>query len=539
MEKRERDKGLSIYRRWRPQRFSEVVGQPLVVETLRRAVAQGRLAHAYLFSGQRGVGKTSVARILARAANCLAPQDGEPCNECENCKRILAGRSLDVVEIDGASNRGIDQIRRLREEVGYVPAGARYKVYIIDEVHMLTGEAFNALLKTLEEPPPHVIFIFATTEPHKVPPTVLSRCQAFEFSPVPERLIQEKLTEIAQAEGIELEPEAAELIARRASGSLRDAEVLLEQLAQGGMITTEAVVELLGLPRVAEVDGFLAALLEKDADKALATVEGLSARGRDLGLFLEEAAARARDRVIEGDARFIPLARRLLELRAELPRAVSRRLHLEIEILALCGPPKKRKAEPQAQEGAPPVEEAVQVEAPNPVPEPSPSPVEEPKATEEPPGKPEPEEKPEPQGEPAPEEAPEEELLEQEEVPQESGEEKDLAERWTSMLSAILEEKASVAAFLAPAEVELTDGLLTIRLPKDCQFHYESLLEPDVRRYVEEMAQKFFGALLSVDIRWEGVEKEKPSLEERAKLVAEALEGEILKEEKDAGTRRS
>ncbi|MCD6540794.1 DNA polymerase III subunit gamma/tau, partial [Candidatus Bipolaricaulota bacterium] len=154
---------LALYRRWRPQRFSEVVGQGLVVETLRRAVAQGRLAHAYLFAGQRGVGKTTVARILARAANCLSPQEGEPCNACENCRRILAGKSLDLVEIDGASNRGIDQIRRLREEVNYVPAGARYKVYIIDEVHMLTNEAFNALLKTLEEPPPHVIFIFATT----------------------------------------------------------------------------------------------------------------------------------------------------------------------------------------------------------------------------------------------------------------------------------------------------------------------------------------------------------------------------------------
>ncbi|RLE30230.1 DNA polymerase III subunit gamma/tau, partial [Candidatus Acetothermia bacterium] len=324
----DRGEGLSIYRRWRPQRFSEVVGQPLVTETLRRAVAQGKLAHAYLFSGQRGVGKTSVARILARAVNCLAPEEGEPCNRCDNCRRILAGKSLDVVEIDGASNRGIDQIRKLREEVGYVPAGAKYKVYIIDEVHMLTGEAFNALLKTLEEPPPHVIFIFATTEPHKVPSTVLSRCQAYEFSPVPEGLIQEKLLEIAASEGIALPREAAELIARRAGGSLRDAEVILEQLSQGGEVTPEAVVELLGLPRLEEVDRFLAALLGKDAEGALEVVEGLSARGRDLGLFLEEAAARARDRVIEGRGEFIPLARRLLELRAELPRAVSRKLHL-------------------------------------------------------------------------------------------------------------------------------------------------------------------------------------------------------------------
>ncbi|MBC7098501.1 DNA polymerase III subunit gamma/tau [Candidatus Bipolaricaulota bacterium] len=461
----DRERGLSIYRRWRPRRFSQVVGQRLVVETLRRAVAQGKLAHAYLFSGQRGVGKTSVARILARAVNCLAPQEGEPCNQCENCRRILSGRSLDVVEIDGASNRGIDQIRKLREEVGYVPAGARYKVYIIDEVHMLTGEAFNALLKTLEEPPPHVIFIFATTEPHKVPPTVLSRCQAFEFSPIPERLIREKVLEIAQKEGIELEGEAAELIARRAGGSLRDAEVLLEQLSQGGRITAEQVVELLGLPRLAEVDGFLSALLEKDAGAALGTVENLAFRGRDLGLFLEEAAARARDRVIEGDARFIPLARRLLQLRAELPRAVSPRLHLEIEILSLCGPPTGPTPEAEEpQEGRPP------------------------------------------------------------------------DDPWRAMLTAILRERPSVAALLAPAKAELTDGVLTVRLPRDCRFHYESLLEPEVRSYLEETAQQFFGALLLVDIRWEGREDEGPSLEERAELVARALEGRIIKEEKDAGT---
>ena len=503
MERLKRAEGLSIYRRWRPQRFSEVVDQRLVVETLRRAVAQGKLAHAYLFSGQRGVGKTSVARILARAANCLAPQDGEPCNECENCRRILSGRSLNVVEIDGASNRGIDQIRKLREEVSYVPAGARYKVYIIDEVHMLTGEAFNALLKTLEEPPPHVIFIFATTEPHKVPPTVLSRCQAFEFSPIPERLIQEKVLEIAQEEGIELEEEAAELIARRAGGSLRDAEVLLEQLAHGGRVTAEQVVELLGLPNLAEVDGFLSALIEKDAKAALETVEDLASRGRDLGLFLEEAAARARDRIIDGDTRFIPLARRLLELRAELTRAISQRLHLEVEILSLCGPP-KGSAMKAKETGRKPQETAPQpsVKAePTPL-EPKPVQAEKPAS-------------PKTEGEAA----------------------QSKEDPWNAMLAAMLEERASVAAFLAPAKAELTDGVLTVRLPEECRFHYESLLEPDVRAYVEEMAQRFFGALLALDIRWEGKEDEGPSLEERAQLVAKTLEGKIIKEETDAGTR--
>lgn len=463
---------LSVYRRWRPQRFSEVVGQPLVVETLRRAVAQGRLSHAYLFSGQRGVGKTSVARILARAVNCLAPQDGEPCNACPNCTRILSGRSLDVVEIDGASNRGIDQIRQLREEVGYVPAHGRYKVYIIDEVHMLTGEAFNALLKTLEEPPPHVMFIFATTEPHKVPATVLSRCQAFEFAPVPEGLIQAKLREIAEKDGIMLEPGATEAIARRSSGSLRDAEVLLEQLAQEGMVTEAAVLELLGLPTQEEVEGFLEALLSRAADQALEVVEGLTARGRDLGLFLEEAAARARDRIIGGDARLIPLAQGILELRAELVRALSRRLHLELWILALCGPPAKERWRPQE---APP------------------------------------------------------------KVGEEDAGEGQVGETWGKMLSAVLDERPAVAAFLAPAQVKLADGRLVIRLPAEFAFHYESLLEPEVWAYVEGMVQRFFGVLLSVHVEWAGRGRAGPSLREGAELLAEALEGEILYKEEDAG----
>lgn len=476
----------------------------MVTETLRRAVAQGRLAHAYLFSGQRGVGKTSVARILARAVNCLIPEEGEPCNRCENCRRILAGKSLDVVEIDGASNRGIDQIRRLREEVGYVPAGAKYKVYIIDEVHMLTGEAFNALLKTLEEPPPHVIFIFATTEPHKVPATVLSRCQAYEFGPVPEGLIRDKLLEIAKAEGIELPDEAAELIARRAGGSLRDAEVLLEQLAQGGEVTPEAVVELLGLPRLAEVDRFLSALLNEDAAVALEVVEGLSARGRDLGLFLEEAAARARDRVIEGRGEFIPLARRLLELRAELPRAVSRELHLEVAILELCGPPAREALEEEAARDT----------------------------TDEGPGQPEPAAEHRPPPSP-----PKEGGGPKRDEP--TGELKPAAAGpWEEMLQAMLEERPSVAAFLAPAQAELVNGLLRVSLPAECRFHYESLLEPPVRRYLEDMAQRHFQGVLTVDIRWEGREDEEPSLEERARLVAETLEGEILKEDTNAGTGR-
>ncbi len=471
---------LALYRRFRPQRFADVVGQDLVVATLRRAVAEGKLGHAYLLSGQRGVGKTSVARILARAANCLAPEDGEPCNRCEACRRILAGGSLDVVEIDGASNRGVDQIRRLREEVAYVPAGSRYKVYIIDEVHMLTGEAFNALLKTLEEPPPHVLFIFATTEPHKVPATVLSRCQAFELGPIPEEGIAEVLQRVAQAEGIFLEPAAADLIARRSRGALRDALVVLEQLGQGGTITPERVVELLGLPPLAQLDGFLDALLHRRADPALAVVAELSARGRDLALFVEEAAGRARDRIIAGEVALIPIAQRLIELRGELGRAFSRRLHLELAVIAHCGPPTAARQGPPPQReapAAPPVGQSALSDPRHPG---------QPLASG---GRP--------------------------------------AQGWEAMLEAVLAERPAVAAFLAPAAATWADGLLTIRLPPDRAYHYEALQDPRIRGYVEATAHRFFNPLLAVEIVWEG-KRERPTLEEGARVLAEALEGRVV-----------
>lgn len=241
---------LSLYRKWRPSTFKEIIGQKHISIPILRAFEQNRLAHAYLFSGPRGTGKTSMARILAKAVNCLDLKNGNPCNECANCKSINTGASMDVYEIDGASARGVDEIRVLRESVRTLPVAGNKKVYIIDEVHMLTKEAFNALLKTLEEPPAHVLFILATTEPAKIPLTILSRCQRYEFHRISVNDIKEHLLHISQESHLSLTPEAAALIAVRAEGGLRDALSLLDQCSgasAGNELSAEIVYDLLGL----------------------------------------------------------------------------------------------------------------------------------------------------------------------------------------------------------------------------------------------------------------------------------------------------
>ena len=238
-----------LARKWRPQLFQDVIGQEHVTETLINAIKTGRLAHAYLFSGPRGVGKTSVARILAKAINCEGGKPGIPCNKCNACVEITNGSSVDVQEIDGASNRGIDEIRELRENVKYMPSSSKYRIYIIDEVHMLTLPAFNALLKTLEEPPAHVKFIFATIEPHKVPLTILSRCQRFDFKRIPPVQIQKHLLDITKKEAIKISKTSLALISRQAEGSMRDAESLLDQVVSfaGVKVGDDQVTEVLGI----------------------------------------------------------------------------------------------------------------------------------------------------------------------------------------------------------------------------------------------------------------------------------------------------
>lgn len=279
-----------LYRKWRPQSLEEVVGQEAVTRTLQQAVRSGRVAHAYLFCGPRGTGKTSTGRILAKAVNCPNVMDGEPCGTCEICRSIAEGHCLDVVEIDAASNRGIDEIRSLREKVNYSPSLARYKVYITDEVHMLTEAASNALLKTLEEPPRHVIFILATTEPHKVLPTLMSRCQRFNFSRLAQGAIEEKLRLICEREDVAAEPESLRLIARAATGSLRDAENTLQQLLthHGTRIDAGEVRASLGLTDDSRVKQLAMDVVRGDISGGLATISGVNRDGVDLRQFTLE-----------------------------------------------------------------------------------------------------------------------------------------------------------------------------------------------------------------------------------------------------------
>ncbi|MFU8795727.1 MAG: DNA polymerase III subunit gamma/tau [Dehalococcoidia bacterium] len=276
-----------FYRKWRPQTLSEVLGQEPVTSTLRHAVDTGKIAHAYLFCGPRGTGKTSMARILAKAVNCSDQKGGEPCNACAMCQAVAEGRALDVVEIDAASNRGIDEIRSLREKANYAPSLARYKVYIIDEVHMLTEAACNALLKTLEEPPPHVIFVLATTEAHKVIPTIVSRCQRFNFRRLGQAEIVDKLKLICDKEGVTIEVDSLRLIARAATGSLRDAENILQQMIAyyGNQIEHERVQAELGISRDSRVRQLAQHVLTGDVSGGLRTINSLNSDGVDLRQF--------------------------------------------------------------------------------------------------------------------------------------------------------------------------------------------------------------------------------------------------------------
>jgi len=342
-----------IARKWRPGVFEEVVGQAHITRTLRNAIASGRIAHAYLFSGPRGVGKTTAARILAKCLNCVNGPTITPCGSCESCKGITTGSSVDVFEIDGASNNSVDNVREISESVRYVPSQGKYKVYIIDEVHMLSTAAFNALLKTLEEPPPHAIFIFATTEVHKIPATILSRCQRFDFKRIPFRDIQTHLKKIVTKEGIPFEDQALFVLAREADGSLRDSQSLLEQVLAfaGGDLKASHVAEALGLMDRSILFEISEAVVGKDPKACLNIVEKIYEFGYDLKRATSDLLEHLRDLAVmkvTGDASLLDLPDSELERLSEISSRVgAERLHMLFSIISKGYEDVSRSAHPR------------------------------------------------------------------------------------------------------------------------------------------------------------------------------------------------
>ena len=357
----------ALYRKYRPQTFDEVTGQMAVTQTLKTQLQSGRLSHAYLFTGSRGTGKTSCAKILAKAVNCLNPQDGNPCNCCEACRSIDSGACMDVLEIDAASNNGVDNVRDLRDDAIYSPSQVKMRVYIIDEVHMLSISAFNALLKIIEEPPEHLLFILATTELHKVPATILSRCQRFAFRRIGQEDIAARLQYVAYQEGIDLDDSAARVLARLADGGMRDGLSLLDQCASAttGELTDERVYACLGIAGIQQCGKLMGCIADHDTGKALNILNTFYSEGKDMGALLDEMACLTRDFLIlktapkEGigmlsgvasDQETAELSRkfsngelvRMLDLiqqtAAGFTRSSSRRLDAELCIVNLCQP---------------------------------------------------------------------------------------------------------------------------------------------------------------------------------------------------------
>jgi len=331
-------------RKYRPQTFDEVVGQDHITRTLQNAVSENRLAQAYLFVGPRGIGKTSTARILAKALNCVNGPTTTPCGVCDACKEIAEGRSLDVIEIDGASNNSVENIRDLRDNAAYAPASGPFKIYLIDEVHMLSNAAFNALLKTLEEPPPHVKFIFATTEAQKLPATITSRCQRFDLRRIPAGLIAKHLAFIAQSENIVLEPEAAEAIARGAEGGLRDAESMLDQMVAfcGEKIAAQDVMDVFGFTSKETVTGLSNCLFARDAGGALRIVAEQSDAGKDLSRLTAELVAYLRDLLVSAaigndsavpQGKLLDLIEHFSESETRMKWVADKKLQLDVAVI--------------------------------------------------------------------------------------------------------------------------------------------------------------------------------------------------------------
>ena len=344
---------MSLYLKYRPQNFESVVGQTYVKKTLQSAALQGNMAHAYLFCGPRGTGKTSMARILAKRLNCLNPENNEPCNQCEICQAINQARLVDLIEIDAASNRGIDEIRELREKIVFSPTQAKYKVYIIDEVHMLTKEAFNALLKTLEEPPEHAYFILATTEAHKIPETIVSRCQQFNFSRIELSDIADRLSEITQKESGQADREALELIAKLSHGGLRDAIGLLEQMLLAGPITTQEVSQQLGLTGMDHLERFFNQLIDQKTVDALNLLKEVRAQGKSIPQFTKEFIEYLREQMHQqlSDSKklsqIVEMIDVFLKAKQQIDLSPIPELPIEMAIIRICGFDQAAAVEPE------------------------------------------------------------------------------------------------------------------------------------------------------------------------------------------------
>lgn len=532
---------LVFARKYRPQTLKELVGQEHVTTTLTNALAQNRIAQSFLFSGTRGVGKTSAARILAKMLNCEKSKPGEnPCQKCASCEEVTRGSSLDVLEIDGASNRGIDEIRNLRDSVKFKPMVGSYKVYIIDEVHMLTGEAFNALLKTLEEPPSHVKFIFATTEVHKVPLTILSRCQRFNFRRISSSEIVKTLEAVAKEEGIKTDRETLFVIARQAEGSLRDAESLLEQMLSfsGKNLKREEVEEALGLSSQAFLFSLVDAIATQDSRRVLELLDELLRRGGDLAQsiygLLETFRALLLAGVLEKPEKFLELSEEgiegvkkykgqfsrddlfmileaLQELNWKIKRSPDPRILAEISLLELANRESMESVSALVQElkalrqgggstaGAEIVKkkfEPVNVPLPSPAPSPSPLPL---------------------KGE---------------------GKSLEIESTWPAILEAVKARKMSVGSFLAEAQpLTLEHGELIIGFSNEFRFHKEALEKKENLELIQSVIAEKSGSRVKVKFvisQSEGKQADSGAEEKVPEIVAEAMslfEGRILRKD--------
>jgi DNA polymerase-3 subunit gamma/tau len=570
---------ISVYRRWRPQTFEEVIGQERITRTLQNAIRAGRITHAYLFAGHRGTGKTTVARILAKALNCAQGPTPNPDNTCLICTAINQGSSLDVIEIDGASHTQVDHIRDLKEKIVLAPAEGRYKVYIIDEVHMLSTSAFNALLKTLEEPPPHAVFVLVTTEPHRVPPTVASRCQRFDFRRVPLVEIEARLRRIAQAEGFAIDDRALRHIARLADGSVRDAESVLDQLSayKDEGITTDDILTILGAPADETLFALTDALLRRDPVEVLRLAAGLIDEGKESRQIMRTLLEHFRDLLIvkvapnpEGVLDTTPERLSGLQRQAgaadltDVLRAVKilsdadvearshsqPRLLLEISLIRLARPEmdptiEGLQARVAALEGAGKPSRA-SAAAPTPQPAPEPAPRRSPAA-------PERRSTPPPRRE-GPKAAVETVLAKPADgatTPRPAAEVSaetlavtlhDVRNRWARVLEEVKRLKMFCHALLIEGVPQEVRGqTLIVALRSGYNFHLESLHRPENRAVVEQALERVFGRRMTLRCQVQEaaepvlaaaeVSGPAPSTEENDPLVARAMElfgGEVV-----------